>query len=30
MTYHAENKIRKYVKRHGFMTFAKNFASKYR
>ena len=29
MTYHADNKIRKYVKDYGFMTFAKNFESKY-
>ena len=30
MTYHRDNKIRKYVKGYGFMSFAKNFGSKYR
>ena len=29
MTYHTDNKIRKYVKEYGFMSFAKNFGSKY-
>ena len=29
MTYHTDNKIRKYVKGYGFMRFAKNFGSKY-
>ena len=29
MTYHANNKIRKYVRGYGFMSFAKNFGSKY-
>ena len=29
MTYRTDNKIRKYVKGYGFMTFAKNFGSKY-
>ena len=29
MTYHTENKIRKYVKGYGFMSFAKHFGSKY-
>ena len=29
MTYHTDNKIRKYVKGYGFMTFTKNFGSKY-
>ena len=29
MTYRTDNKIRKYIKGYGFMTFAKNFGSKY-
>ena len=29
MTYRADNKIRRYVKGYGFMSFAKNFGSKY-
>ena len=29
MTYSKDNQIRKYVKGHGFMSFAKNFGSKY-
>ena len=29
MTYHTDNKIRKYVKGYGFMSFAYNFRSKY-
>ena len=29
MTYRTDNKIRTYVKGYGFMTFAKNFGSKY-
>ena len=29
MTYHTDNKIRRYVKGYGFMSFAKNFGSKY-
>ena len=29
MTYHTENKIRKYVKGYGFLSFAKKFGSKY-
>ena len=29
MTYRTDNKIRKYVKGYGFMTFAKNLGSKY-
>ena len=29
MTYSKDNQIRKYVKRYGFMSFAKNFGSKY-
>ena len=29
MTYHTDNKIRMYIKGYGFMTFAKNFGSKY-
>ena len=29
MTYHTDNKIRRYVKGYGFMGFAKNFGSKY-
>ena len=29
MTYHTDNKIRKYVKGYGFMSFAKHFGSKY-
>ena len=29
MKYRTDNKIRKYVKGYGFMTFAKNFGSKY-
>ena len=28
MTYHTDNKIRKYVKGYGFMSFAKKFGSK--
>ena len=29
MTYSKDNQIRKYAKRYGFMSFAKNFGSKY-
>ena len=29
MTYSKDNQIRKYVKRYGFMSFTKNFGSKY-
>ena len=29
MTYHTDNKIRRYVKGYGFMSFAKNLGSKY-
>ena len=29
MTYSKDNQIRKYVKGYGFMSFAKNFESKY-
>ena len=29
MTYRTDNKIRKYVKGYGFMSFAKNLGSKY-
>ena len=29
MTYRTDNKIRKYVKGYGFMSFAKNFGNKY-
>ena len=29
MAYHTDNKIRKYVKGYGFMSFAKNLGSKY-
>ena len=29
MTYHTDNKIRKYVGGYGIMSFAKNFSSKY-
>ena len=29
MTYSKDNQIRKYVKSYGFMSFAKNFRSKY-
>ena len=29
MTYHTDNKIRRYVKGNGFMSFAKNLGSKY-
>ena len=29
MTYSKDNQIRKYVKGYGFMSFAKNFGSKY-
>ena len=29
MTYSKDNQIRKYVKGYGFMSFAKNFRSKY-
>ena len=29
MAYRTDNKIRKYVQGYGFMTFAKNFGSKY-
>ena len=29
MTYYTENKIRKYVKGYGFMSFPKYFGSKY-
>ena len=29
MTYHTDNKIRKYVQGYGFMSFAKRFGSKY-
>ena len=29
MTYHTHNRIRKYVKRYGFLSFAKKFGSKY-
>ena len=30
MTYHTDNRIRKYVRGYGFMSFAKKFGSKYR
>ena len=29
MTYHKDNKIKKYVQGYGFSSFAKNFGSKY-
>ena len=29
MTYRTDNKIRRYVKDNGFMSFAKNLRSKY-
>ena len=29
MTYYTENKVRKYVRGYGNMSFAKNFGSKY-
>ena len=29
MTYRTDNKIRRYVKGYGFMSFAKNLGSKY-
>ena len=29
MTYRTDNKIRKYAKGYGFMSFPKNFGSKY-
>ena len=29
MTYRTDNKIKKYVKVYGFMSFAKNLGSKY-
>ena len=29
MTYHTDNKVKKYVKGYGFMSFAKSFGSKY-
>ena len=29
MTHHTDNKIRKYVKGYRFMSFTKNFGSKY-
>ena len=29
MTYRTDNKIRKYIKGYGFMSFAKNLGSKY-
>ena len=29
MTYFTDNKIRKYVKGYGFMSFAKNLGTKY-
>ena len=29
MKYRADNKIRRYAKRYGFMSFAKNLGSKY-
>ena len=29
MTYSKDNQIRKYIKGYGFMSFAKNFGSKY-
>ena len=29
MTYHTENKIRKYVKEYGFMSFAKKIGNEY-
>ena len=29
MTYHTDNKIKKYVQGYGFMSFAKKFGSKY-
>ena len=29
MTYHTDNKIRKYVRGYGFMSFAKKFGYKY-
>ena len=30
MRYSTEPRFRKYVKRHGFLSFAKSFANKYR
>ena len=29
MTYHTDNKVRKYVQGSGFLSFAKTFGSKY-
>ena len=29
MTYHTDNRIRKYVHGHGFLSFAKKFGIKY-
>ena len=29
MKYRTDNKVRRYVKGHGFMSFAKSFGSKY-
>ena len=29
MTYHTDNKVRKYVQGYGFLSFAKTFGSKY-
>ena len=29
MTYRTDNKIRRYVKGYGFLSFAKNFGNKY-
>ena len=29
MTYHTDNRIRKYVQGYGFLSFAKNFETKY-
>ena len=29
MTYHTENRIRKYVQGYGFLSFAKKFGTKY-
>ena len=29
MTYHTDNKVRKYVQGYGFLSFAKRFGNKY-
>ena len=29
MTYHTDNKVRKYVQEYGFLSFAKKFRTKY-